>query len=118
MTIEPTLVTMAAPCLAGGLHPNVAPQNAARPYGVYTAIVSPTLNTLSDGVPIHQDIVQIDVWDVTYAGALAAGEAFAAAVQAAFDTGTLTGIQRSRRGRYDAESQLHGFTYEFSFWYP
>ena len=36
MTIEQTLVTMAAPYLAGGLHPNIAPQNGARPYGVYT----------------------------------------------------------------------------------
>ena len=117
MSIEQTLVTMAAPHLAGGLHPNIAPQNGARPYGVYTHIVSPTQNTLSDGVPIHHDIFQVDVWDATYQGALAAGDAFAAALQAAFDAGTLTGVQRSRRGRYDAETGLHGFTYEFSFWH-
>jgi len=91
MSIEQTLVTMAAPHLAGGLHPNIAPQNGARPYGVYTHIVSPTQNTLSDGVPIHHDIFQVDVWDATYQGALAAGDAFAAALQAAFDAGTITG---------------------------
>lgn len=117
MTIEQTLVTMAAPYLAGGLHPNVAPQNVTRPYGVYTLIVSPTHHTLSDGVPIQQDLFQVDVWDDTYQGALAAGNAFAAASQAAFDAGTITGVQRSRRGRYDPETGLHGFTYEFSFWY-
>ncbi len=55
MTIEQTLVTMAAPILTGGLHPNVAPQNGAHPYGVYTHLVSPTQNTLSDSVPIQQD---------------------------------------------------------------
>ncbi len=117
MSLEQTLVTMAAPILAGGLHPNLAPQNGARPYGVYTLVVSPTQNTLSDGQTIQQDIFQVDVWDETYQGALAGGNAFAAALQAAFDTGTITGNQRSRRGRYDAETGLHGFTYEFSFWY-
>ncbi len=116
MSIEQTLVTLAAPLLAGGLHPNVAPQQAARPYGVYTNVVSPTHNTLCDGVSIRQDIVQVDVWDVTYQGALTAGDAFAAALQAGFDAGTLAGVQRSRRGRYDAEARLHGFMYEFSFW--
>ena len=118
MSIEQTLVTMAAPHLAGGLHPNIAPQNGARPYGVYTNVVSPTHNTLSDGVPIQQDIVQIDVWADTYEGALTAGNTFAAAVQAAFEAGNLAGVQRSRRGRYDAETGQHGFTYEFSFWHP
>ena len=117
MSIEQTLVTLAAPYLAGGLHPNVAPQNGARPYGVYTSVVSPTQNTLSDGVRIQQDIFQVDVWDVTYQGALAAGEGLAAALQAAFDAGTISGVQRSRRGRYDPEARLHGFVYEFSFWY-
>lgn len=117
MTIEQTLVAMAAPLLAGGLHPNLAPQNCARPYGVYTNVVSPTHNTLSDGVPIQQDIFQVDVWDATYQRALAAGNTFAAALQDAFDAGTITGVQRSRRGRYDAETGLHGFLYEFSFWH-
>ncbi|WP_374690311.1 hypothetical protein [Accumulibacter sp.] len=118
MSIEQTLVTLAAPILAGGLHPNCAPQNGARPYGVYTNVVSPTHNTLSDGVPIQQDIFQIDVWADTYEGALTAGNGFAAAVQDAFEAGTLTGVQRSRRGRYDPETGLHGFLYEFSFWHP
>lgn len=117
MSIEQTLVTMAAPILAGGLHPNLAPQNGARPYGVYTLIVSPTHNMLSDGVSVQQDIFQVDIWDETYQGALTTGNAFAAALQAAFNAGTITGIQRSRRGRYDTETGLHGFLYEFSFWY-
>ena len=117
MTIEQTLVAMAATLLTGGLHPNVAPQNGARPYGVYTLIVSPAHNTLSDGVTIQQDLFQVDIWDDTYPGALAAGNAFSAALQAAFEAGTMAGVQRSRRGRYDPETGLHGFTYEFSFWY-
>lgn len=116
MSVEQTLVALAAPLLAGGLHPNGAPQNGARPYGVYTNVVSPAHNTLSDGIPIQQDIFQIDVWAETYQGALTAGDAFASALQAAFDAGTLAGVQRSRRGRYDAEARLHGLMYEFSFW--
>ena len=117
MTIEQTLVAMASPLLAGGLHPNVAPQNGARPYGVYTLIVSPAQNTLSDGQTIQQEIFQVDIWDETYPGALAAGHAFSAALQAAFEAGTMAGVQRSRRGRYDPETGLHGFLYEFSFWH-
>ena len=117
MTIEQTLVAIAAPLLEGGLHPNIAPQNGARPYGVYTLIVSPAHNTLSDCQTIQQDIFQIDVWADTYQGALTAGNALAAALQAAFDAGTLTGIQHLRRGRYDSDTGLHGFLYEYSFWY-
>ncbi|MCQ1549646.1 MAG: DUF3168 domain-containing protein [Candidatus Accumulibacter phosphatis] len=96
----------------------MAPQNGARPYGVYTLIVSPAHNTLSDGVTIQQDLFQVDVWAETYQGALAVGNALSAALQAAFDAGTIAGVQRSRRGRYDAETGLHGFLYEFSFWHP
>ncbi|MCM8596651.1 DUF3168 domain-containing protein [Accumulibacter sp.] len=114
--VEPTLVALAAPLLAGGLHPNVAPPQVATPYGVYQVVVSLTHNTLSDGVPIAHDLIQIGVWEGTYAGALAAGSALAAALQAAFDLGTLTGVQRSRQGRYDPETALHGFLYEYSFW--
>lgn len=117
MTIEQTLVAIAAPLLEGGLHPNIAPQNGARPYGVYTLIVSPAHNTLSDGVTIQQDLFQVNIWDETYQGALAVGNAFSAALQDAFEAGTISGIQRSRLGRYDQETGLHGFTYEFSFWY-
>jgi len=117
MSVEQTLVALAAPLLAGGLHPNGAPQNGARPYGVYTNVVSPAHNTLSDGIPIQQDIFQIDVWAETYEGAFTAGNALAGALQAAFEAGTLTGVQRSRRGRYDTETGLHGFLYEFSFWH-
>jgi hypothetical protein len=39
------------------------------------------------------------------------------AIAAAFTAGTLAGIQRSRRGVYEADTALHGFIYEFSFWY-
>lgn len=141
--IEETLVILAAPILAGGMHPNVAPQGCSRPYGVYTEIVSPTENTLSDGVPIQQSVLQIDIWDLTYAGAKAAGEALVAALAAEsakvlgfwpdadpslgldFTAATyqvaapdaVSCIQRSRRSRFDGDAKLHGFTYEFSFWY-
>lgn len=115
--IEVSLVQLAAPILAGGLHPNVAPQGCQKPYGVYSEVVSPTENTLSDGVPIQQSIFQIDVWAPSYAAAKAAGEGLSDAISQAFDNDVLTGVQRSRRGRYDPDTKLHGFTYEFSFWY-
>jgi hypothetical protein len=115
--IEPVIVSLAVSNLAGGLHPNVAPQNCVRPYGVYLEVVSPTENTLSDGIPIQQSIIQITVWDVTYGGAKTSGDALAASIDGAFQSGALVGVQRSRRSQYDTAANLHGFLYEFSFWY-
>ena len=115
--IEQTLVTLATTILAGGLNAQVAPKNCARPYGVYQEISSPTSNTLSDGVPIQQSVMQIDVYADTYVGARTAGDALADAIQAAFDAGTLAGCQHSRRSLYEQETKLHRILYEFSFWY-
>ena len=115
--IETTLVAIAAPLLAGGLNALVAPQNCARPYGVYTEIASPTSNTLADGVPIQQSILQIDIYDATFLGARTAGDALADAIQSAYDAGMLSGVQHSRRSLYEPETKLYRILYEFSFWY-
>ena len=115
--IEPILVTLAAPILAGGLHAQVAPQNCTRPYGVFQEVVSPTSNTLADGVPIQQSILQIDIYDATFLGARTAGDALADAIQSAYDAGTLSGVQHSRRSLYEPETKLYRILYEFSFWY-
>lgn len=114
--IEATLVQLADPVLAGGLHPQTAPQGMATPYGIYELIVAVPQNTLADGVTAEQNIFQIDVFGSTYLVAKAAGEALDAAIQGAFEAGTLTGICRSRRSRYEAEVKLHRFIYEYSLW--
>jgi hypothetical protein len=115
--IEQTIFALVNPLIAGGLHPNIAPQGCARPYAVYTEVVSPAQNTLSDGSPIQNTLFQIAVWDVSYLGAKTAGESISAAISAAFAAGNLAGVQRSRRGIYEADTEMHGFIYEFSFWY-
>ncbi len=115
--IETTLFNLIHPLLTGGLHYNLAQQGVIRPYGVLTEIVTPTENTLSDGQPIQNSLYQVTIWDATYLGAKTAGEAVATAIAAAFAAGTLTGVQRSRRGTYESDTELHGFIYEFSFWY-
>lgn len=117
MSYEKPLVALTKPILPGGLHPNVAPEKCPRPYGVFTEIVSPTEKTLDGNVPIQNSIVQIDIWAPTYAQAKACGESMEAAIKAANEADTLTAVQLSRRGRFDAETRLHGFMYEFSFWY-
>jgi hypothetical protein len=115
--IETTLFNLINPLLTGGMHYNLAAQGAVRPYGVLLEVVSPTENTLTDGQPIQHTLYQITIWDTTYLGAKTAGEAISTAIAAAFTAGTLAGIQRSRRGVYEADTALHGFIYEFSFWY-
>ncbi len=117
MSYEKPLVALAAPILPGGLHPNVAPEKCPRPYGTYTEIVSPSEKTLDGNVPIQNSIVQIDVWAPTYAQAKACGEALATAIEDASEASPLEAVQLSRRGRFDNDTRLHGFMYEFSFWY-
>lgn len=115
--IESTLMSIVGGLVAGGLYPHIAPQGVARPYAVYQEVVSPTQNTLSDGAPIQNSLLQVAVWDTTYLGSRTAGETIANAISAAFAAGTMAGVQRSRRAIYDPETELHGFLYEFSFWY-
>lgn len=117
MTLEEQLTALLAPLLAGGLHPQIAPQNSVTPYAVYQEIASPTENTLSDGIPIQQSLIQIDVYDKTYPTAKSAGLSIEAALQAAFAASTLTGVQLSRRSLYEPDPKLHRILYEFSFWY-
>jgi hypothetical protein len=115
--IETVLITLAAPILSDRLWPNVATEGCARPYGVYQEIVSPPTNTLADGVPIRQSIMQIDIYDTTYLGARTASDAMAAAIESAFISGTLVGVQHTRRSLYEPETKLHRVLYEYSFWY-
>lgn len=115
--LEKTLVALAKEPIGGRLYPEVAPNNALCPYGVYSEIISPSINTLDDGAPIKNTLIQIDIWDKTAAGRLAAGELIAAKITEAFETGALQGIQLSRKSRYDAEANLYGYIYEYSFWY-
>lgn len=115
--LEQTLVALAAVPLGGRLYPEVAPDNPVCPYGVYSEIASPSSNTLSDGRPINQSLIQIDIWDKTAAGRAAAGNALTEKIDAAFDNGTLQGVQHARKSRYDPDAKLYGYIYEYSFWY-
>lgn len=115
--LEQTLVSLAAIPLGGRLYPEVAPDNPICPYGVYSEIISPTNNTLADGPLINQSLIQIDIWDKTAAGRSVAGEALAAQIAQAFNNGTLQGVQHARKSRYDPDTKLYGYIYEYSFWY-
>lgn len=115
--IETTLFDLINPLLAGGAHWNIADQGRTMPYAVMVEVVSLPENTLSDGETLHQSMFQIVVWDKTYLGAKIAGDAVSSAISAAFSTGTLEGVQISKRGRYEAETAMHGFMYEYSFWH-
>jgi hypothetical protein len=117
MTIEEQLTALLSPLLPGGLHPHIAPQNSVTPYAIYQEIISPTENTLSDGVPIQQSVMQIDVYDKTYPLVKTASNTLETAMQAAFAAGTLAGVQRSRRSLYEPDPKLHRIMYEFSLWY-
>lgn len=117
MILEQTLVAVLAEALPGTLFPQIAPDSQPTPYGIYQEIASPTENTLDNTIPIQQSILQIDIYDRTYAGVKATGSAVEAAIQAAFLAGTLVGIQHTRRSLYEPDVKLHRLMYEFSFWY-
>lgn len=115
--LEQTLVSLAADPLSGRLYPESAPNNTTCPYGVYSEITRLTNNTLDDGAPINQALIQIDVWDKTAAGRIAAGESLFAKIDEAFNNGTLHGVLLSRKSTYDPDAKLYGYIYEYSFWY-
>lgn len=115
--LEQTLVSLAAVPLSSRLYPESAPNNPNCPYGVYSEITRLTNNTLDDGVPINQALIQIDIWDKTAAGRIAAGEAMSAKIAEAFNDGTLQGLLLSRKSTYDPDAKLYGYIYEYSFWY-
>lgn len=117
MIFQEALVSVVSPALNGHFYDHIAPQCPSKPYGIYQEIVSPTENTLSDGVPIQQSIIQIDVYAEKYMDAITAGKAVEDALAAAFAAGTLQGIQRSRRSQYEPEVKLRRLIYEYSFWY-
>lgn len=117
MIFQEALVTAVSPALSGRFYDHIAPQNTGKPYGVYQEIASPTENTLSDGVPIQQSIIQIDIYGEKYKDVIDAGKAVEDAISAAIAAGTLNGIQRSRRSQYESEVKLRRLIYEFSFWY-
>lgn len=76
-TIQELLCTLLAPVISGGIYPLTAEQNATPPYAVYQRIASSIENTLSANgqPPINNTRFQIDVWDVTYASAMATASA-------------------------------------------
>ena len=66
--------------VAGGrVFPNVAPNNVAKPYVVYSRVASTPENTLADGVPVENTRIQIDCLDTTYAAVISLAEAVKAA---------------------------------------
>lgn len=115
--IETTIFDLINPLLAGGAHWNVADQGRSRPYAVVVEVVTLPENTLSDGEALQHSMFQISVWDKSYLGAKTAGDAVASAINAAFSAGTLAGVQISKRGRYEPDTAMHGFMYEYSFWH-
>lgn len=118
MSFQSDLVSVCGPVFAGCFYDHVAPQPVpGTPYAVYSEIASQTENTLSDGIPINQSLIQIDVYHSTYAGADSAARSMESAIQTAFAAGVLTGVQRSRRTLYEPEVKMRRIIYEFSFWY-
>lgn len=92
------------------LYPSVAPQNTARPYGVYSRISQAPATIHAGG--LRETQMQIDVYADTYGAAVNLAELAAAAIRNA----SLASVQTNAVDEYEADTKLHRVILEFTFW--
>ena len=111
--IQEQLFTALSGVVGGRVFPNIAPNNIAKPYLVYSRVASTPENTLADGVPVENTRVQIDCLDTTYADVIA----LAQAVKAAMKASGLTNLLLLEQDQYEPDALLHRVILDFSIWH-
>ncbi len=100
--------------LTGGrVYPLVAPDSPIKPYIVYQNIANSPENTLANGVPINNTRMQIDCYDLTYAGVKTLSAALVTTMAAA----SFTNIQTMNQDLYEPEVKLFRIQFDYSIWY-
>lgn len=111
--IQEQLFTALSGVAGGRVFPNVAPNNIAKPYVVYSRVASTPENTLADGVPVENTRFQIDCLDTTYAAVIALADV----VKAAMRTSNLTNLLLLEQDQYEPDALLHRVILDFSVWH-
>ncbi|MFA5170423.1 MAG: DUF3168 domain-containing protein [Sulfuriferula sp.] len=111
--IEETLQATLSTLVGGRVYPLVAPDSPVKPYIIYQNIANSPNNTLADGVPINNTRMQIDCYDVTYAGV----KNLAAGIIAAMATASFTNILTMNQDLFEPDPKLYRIQHDFSIWY-
>ena len=111
--IQEQLFAALAGVAGGRVFPNVAPNNVQKPYVVYMRVASSPENTLADGIPIDNTRMQIDCFDLTYAGVTTLAET----VKTALRTSAITNVLLLEQDQFESDALLHRVILDFSLWH-
>ncbi|SDR47105.1 DUF3168 domain-containing protein [Paraburkholderia tuberum] len=98
----------------GGVYPDVAPANAARPWFTYQAVGGQSVNQLDDVVALQNARVQVNAWATTRLEAVAMINAAIGALCPEPILATSLGAPVST---YEPDTKLYGSRIDFSIWF-
>ncbi|MGK5049756.1 DUF3168 domain-containing protein [Janthinobacterium sp. GB4P2] len=115
MSIETALFAALRSLVADRVYPDVAPENAPRPYITYQQVGGEAVNFVENTIPTKKNSrMQINVWADTRLQATALGGAVEDALR------TIISLQPTVLGAaiatYDDETKLRGTMQDFSLW--
>lgn len=116
MTVEADIFAVLGPLVGNRVYPDLAPEQAARPYIVHQQVGGQAVRFLDPTVPsLKNGRWQVSVWANTRmeAAALARQIEDALRVSSALQTTVLSAPIAS----YDPETKLRGTHQDFSFWF-
>lgn len=115
MTIETAMFAALQGLVADRVYPDVAPENALRPYITYQQVGGNAINFVEGGMPSKRHArVQVNVWAATRIQATAMGNAVEDALRAV--TALQTDVAGALVATYDEATKLRGTRQDFSFW--
>ena len=115
MSAEATLYTLLSGLVAGRVFPDVAPEGAALPRGVFQQVGGQAMTYLEGALPDKENArMQVVCWAAARLAAINLAKQVEAAIVAA------TTIQATPLGArvsdYEADTQLYGARQDFSIW--
>jgi hypothetical protein len=114
--MQKQIVLALAPIFGVKVYPQIAPDSVAAPYAVYSLITSTPENTLSNGIPIENDRMQIDCYSTTYREAHQLALATRTAMMAIpYPIGVVLKLSSDA---YESDTRLHRVIQDFSVWSP
>ena len=108
-----TMLAALNPIFANQVFPQIAPDNQQAPFAVYQIIASAPSNTLNNGIPIENDLYQVDIYSTTFLEAQSLAASARAAVMAAKPNTVDRGMGRTL---YESGVKSHRVVLEFSTW--
>ena len=93
-------------------YPDTAPQSASTPYMTYQTVTGMEHETLASGGGAPRITVQVDVWTVTKAQAIA----LAAEAKAALRSALVVGEMRDNPAPYEPDTKLYRASFDVSIW--